>query len=113
MIGVCPILQQLMRLHVVRQMNRQDLVSNGRFEGFVFHREESLHPPVEVSGHQVGTAQEDLLLTSVMEVVHPGMLQEPADDRGHSDIVADAFDPRSQTADPAICRSILTPAIEA
>ncbi len=67
----------------------------------VFDREHQFHAPVQVAAHQVGAAQEELRVSAVFEEKDTAVFQKPADDTDDADIVADAFDARSQAADAA------------
>ncbi len=55
---------------------------------------------MEIAIHPVGAGAEYLLLAVVVEVEHPGVLQEASHDGAHPDVVRDARDPGAQAADP-------------
>ena len=56
--------------------------------------------PVKVTRHQIGTAEIYLLISTVMEIIDPGMLEESAYDRTDGDILADTGNSRAEAADP-------------
>ena len=87
------------RFHIVRQVDRQDLVANAPHQGRVVEWEKHLHSLVDVARHQVRAADIDLFLTAVAEVVNPAMLKEPAHDAHDFNVIADAGHPRAQAAD--------------
>jgi hypothetical protein len=67
----------------------------------VLYGKQDFNPPVKVSRHQIGTAKKYLVISPVMEIVDPGMLKEPPDNRTDRDILADTGDTGTKTADPA------------
>ena len=66
---------------------------------FRFHREEQLHAVVQVTGHPVGAAHEELLVAVVGEPEDTAVLQLPPHNTAHGNIVADAFQTGAQGAD--------------
>src|SRR5215472_19382504 len=59
-------------------------------------RKEDLHAMTQVSPHQVGASEINLLRTPVSEIVDPAMFQKPAHDACDSDILTESIDRRSQ-----------------
>src|SRR5699024_1589938 len=53
---------------------------------------EHLDAPVEVAVHEIGAADVDLGVPAAGEGEDPGVLEEPAEDRTHADILAQAGD---------------------
>ena len=62
---------------------------------------EHLDAPVEVAGHQVGAAEEELGLAADLEDVEAAVLEVAADDRAHADVLAQAGNARAEHADRA------------
>src|SRR5919202_2683282 len=62
-------------------------------------REELLDPAIQVSLHQIGRSQIDLLFLPLAEDEGARVLQEAADERDHPDVLADAFEPGPHAAD--------------
>src|SRR5205807_10595312 len=68
----------------------------------IAHRNERLHPTVEIEWHEVGGAEQVLRRRRVgPEAIHARMLEEPSDARAHSDGVGESGDLRTEAADPA------------
>jgi hypothetical protein len=65
----------------------------------VLDGKQDFDPPIQIARHEIRAAEEDLLVTTVAEVVDPRVLQKPADYRGHGDVLADARHSRPETAD--------------
>jgi len=65
----------------------EDVVPDQLEHLLVQHREQNLHPGQEVAGHHVGRAHVHLGLSSVLEIVYPGMLQEAVDDAYDADVL--------------------------
>ena len=66
---------------------------------FIFHREQNLHTPVQITRHPVRTGQIDLLLTTIQEIVDPAVLQKITNQRADFNILTDPWNPYLQTAD--------------
>ena len=71
------------------------------------------HTMVDVAGHQVGTADIDLFLAAVAEIVDPAVLQKAADDAGDFDVVAHPRHAGAQAADAAHSNWMGIPACDA
>ena len=79
----------------------------------VADREEDLHAPVEITGHEVGTAKIHFLVSAVPEIIDPGVFEESPDYRGDPDILARPGIPGRRQQIPRTWRSIFTPACDA
>ena len=64
----------------------------------ILDREDHPDSPVEIAFHQVSTAEVDLILTTVTEIVDTTVLEEAADHTDHADVVAPTGNARSQAA---------------
>ena len=60
----------------------------------IAHGEHHLDASVEVAGHEVGAAEEDLLVATVPEPEDAAVLEEAPDHRDHADRLRDSGDPR-------------------
>src|SRR5262245_25240982 len=80
-----PIWLELARLHRIAELDAQDAVAHLRPQRWIVEREDDLDTPIQVTRHQVGTAQVDLLIAAVAEVVGAAVLQEAPDDADHPD----------------------------
>src|SRR6266508_1718881 len=80
-------------------MNLQYVIYYGTAELGRFYREEHFHAPVQVTRHQVGAAQEHVLITTIAEVEDTRVFQETPHYRGHSDVLAHPFDAGTEAAD--------------
>src|SRR6185369_1731760 len=69
--------------------------------GDIGHLDQGFDPAIQVAVHQVGRTDPVLLVAFVAEPQNPRMLQEPADDRAHPDVLRQPRYPRAQGADPA------------
>src|SRR4051794_36407911 len=65
------------------------------------NREDRLDPAVQVARHEVGAADEHLVVAAVAEVVDARVLEETSDDRRDVDCLADAGYAGTQTANAA------------
>jgi hypothetical protein len=64
-------------------------------------REEHFNALVKVPGHEIRAAQVHLLVAAIAEIINPGMLQKPANNGGHFDILTDTGNSRAEAADAA------------
>ena len=58
----------------IAQLDGQDYRDEGLFYPGVFNREENLHAPVKVAGHQVGAADKHFIVSAIPEIIQSGML---------------------------------------
>jgi len=65
--------------HIILLLEFDNVPLDGFYAGLIDDREEDFDSPVEVARHQVGTSQQDFLISTVAKTVNPRMLQEPAD----------------------------------
>ena len=77
---------------------------------WVGDREEHLHAPVEVTGHEISAPEQHVILSVVPEVVDPCVLQKASDNCADRDVLACARDARRRQQMPRTWRSTLTPA---
>ena len=88
-------------LHVVVHVHRQDLVADAAQDALVLHREQDLDPTVEVARHEVGAAEDDLVVAAVAEPVDAAVLEEPAHHALLGDVLAHPGHARPQAAHAA------------
>src|SRR5262245_21032028 len=62
---------------------------------------ECLEPAIEVAMHEVGRADPDLRLTTVLEPEDPAVFEEPTEDAAYPDRLGQARHARPQSADAA------------
>ena len=55
----------------------------------------------EIARHPIGAAQKNFRLPRLFEIEDPAMLEETVHDAAHRDVLADAFEARPQTTNPA------------
>ncbi len=67
-----------------------------RLQGIRLHGGERLDPAHEVARHAIGRTDVVLLVAPVVEVVDPRVLEEPADDADHANVVRKAGNTRTQ-----------------
>src|SRR5208283_6228817 len=94
------------RVHVasfglVFEVRTEDFVTDHANQVFVLHREVHLNSPIQIAGHEVRTAEIDLVLSAVAVVEDPAVLKEATYDAGDMDVLAGSGDAGSQAADAA------------
>src|SRR5215471_16490185 len=85
---VAAIGQQTPRLDIVAQMQAKNIADDDLSEVWNRYRKQQFDPPVKVAWHEIRTAEKDLLISAITEIIDPGMLQEAPDDGRHSDGLA-------------------------
>ena len=89
-----------MRAHVIAQIQiEQRLDATDML--LCFYREEQLYAVIKVTRHPVGTGKIQLLLAAVGKPEDTAVLQLPAYNTAHRNIIADALNARAQTANTA------------
>ena len=83
------------------QLGWQDLRGYGFPDNRVVDREQYLNPAVQVPWHKISAAEKNLLISAIVEIVDPCVLEEPAHNRAYGNIVADPGYAGAQAADPA------------
>jgi hypothetical protein len=87
-------------LDVVREV-RVEVAHDPGLHRVVEDREHELDSAEEVAIHPVRARAVDLLRAAVVEVEATAVLEEPADDRAHANVVRHAGHARAQAADAA------------
>lgn len=82
-----PVRLQKMSLYIVLQLHFQDM-ENLFLQLLILHRENNLHPFIQVPGHPVGASHVDLAGAAVFKIEDPAVLQEVPHDGAHLDIFA-------------------------
>lgn len=108
---VRPILSEDPAFCIVPEVCRQDYREETFFEGGILNRKEHFYSPVKISRHQVGTAEEYFVFSTVPEVVQPGMLKEPPHNGADPDVVAHPFFSRTEAAYPPYLEDDLNPGL--
>src|SRR5262245_5053459 len=80
------------------QMYLQNVTQNSVSQWARLHWEEHFDATIQIAGHQIGTAKEDIVLPAMAKVIDAGVLQETADDGCHRDGVTHARDTGSEAA---------------
>ena len=99
--GVIPVWVQDAHIHRVLHIDIQNGVDNRPPDHRVVNRENNFDAAVQVSRHQVGTAEEHLLIATIPKIKDTGVFQEPPDNTGNIDVFTQSGDPGPETADPS------------
>ncbi len=95
--GIGPVLLQFPGFHIVGKINLQridqDLHSRRIFDG-----DEQLDTTVQIAGHPIGAADEDLLFSALVKIEDTAMLQKAVDDTDDVDVFAHSRNTRLQAA---------------
>jgi hypothetical protein len=86
---------------VVLEIRQKNLFQVIRQMCRFFHREDELHPVVEVPLHQISGAQVNFLLAAVQEVIDAAVFQVSSNNRDHHDMVTHTLDAGSQRSHAA------------
>ena len=70
--GQAAVGQQATGLHVVSQVDAEDMLIQGLPQVWIFHRKQLLHPAVQVARHEIRAAQQYLFVVAVAEVIDAG-----------------------------------------
>src|SRR5208282_318693 len=88
------------RLNGIGQVSGENVIAEMADQFGVTHRKHDLDSPVQVSRHQIGTAEVYFFLACVPEIVDSTVLQETPHNTRHLDVFAHALDPGTQAAYP-------------
>lgn len=88
-------------MNVVLQLRNHDLIHDVIAQVFLQERRQHFDTTVQVTRHQVGTAEVHLFIPVIVEIVDAGMLQETSDNRANRDRIGNAGQTGTQTADTA------------
>src|SRR5215831_12416414 len=80
------------------QMHLQNVTQNSISQRARLHWEEHFDATIQVAGHQISTAQEDVVLFAMAKVIDAGVLQETANDGRYRDGVTHTGDTWSEAA---------------
>ena len=84
---------------VVGQVGRDDGFDELAAKLGVEDGEDDLDAPVQVAGHEVGTAEKNQWIAAVGEEIDPAVFEEAVDNTADADAFADPREPGAQTAD--------------
>src|SRR5262249_49548942 len=84
------------RLGIVLEVVFEDLPDNPPAKHLTSYGEHYFDALIEVARHPVGAAQINKGLATVLEVEDSAVLQEPAHDAAHSNLLTDASEVRAQ-----------------
>ena len=90
----------LPRLDIVAQ-NKIKIRFDNLDQRFVKYWKKGFDPVIEVSRHDIGAAEIELLLAAIMKVVSAAVLKKTADDAYNPDIIAYSRNSGLKTADAA------------
>src|SRR5688572_8041076 len=87
-----------MRVFVVAQFDRQDVLRNSSAQFRIFDWKHGFNAPEKIPRHPIGAAAIDERLSCVLEIEDARVLEETPEDISDADVLTDAFQAGQQTA---------------
>src|SRR5262249_27764394 len=82
---VATIGQQTPCLDIIAQVQAENIADDDLSEVWNRHGKQQFDPTVEVAWHEIRTAEKDLLVSAIAEIIDPCMLQEAPNYGRHRD----------------------------